>query len=1292
MMSIFALVNLNAQDYSGEQQRFKAMAAEEEKIASFIEQNINQELPQAVTDFVDELLKESDDDHAHSEVTPEQEQALRSQVKRKYFRHIYFLENPAAASLYQAMAIGNCVNGDFETGDFTGYGAASGLRSSSIADCDIASILFTAEPPQTAETGSTAAGINCDIVSGFDPLIPTLPTTHSGTFAARVNQTSVLFGANQITKRLVLTQTNENIAFWFSLVMQNPNGHVNRQPFFKVRALDDLGNVLDEVCEFADSNNIFFENTIIGSQVVVYSPYLCETLEVSGNIGDSITLEISTADCGAGGHWGYSYVDDICDVCTVDSCNFQGSINLDPTDTCTDITQICGSYDLAAFQCSTSTVQNLTLGIYQNGILINTLSGATIDMANQTFCFNISPADFLGNTGGFDFQADITFNINGQLNIESDLNTNPGADNDYITDADCCPEYRVLDCCTYWGLSSTGARNAVNVDSRITAIIAKFSDDLQKKYGRTISPTNCDPCDFPNETFPVFIVDENNMLIDDSYFNITWSHNPGWTAAYDYVPANQTIVVTVADPNTNCFWTDSFYYDCCKFDIDIVPLCTTCTPCTNPSLPFFMVVEDQNGNPLSTTGYSFLWNTGSMASGINGVVNTIYTVTVTELSTGCTATDTFAIECCECKVEADFNFGIDKCKVGFKDVSIMDSCNSIVSYQWNFGDGATSTAANPTHVYAGNATYLTCLVITVSSGTTTCSDSICKKIEIKDCDTCGCGFKPDFKYDVNKCEVKFDGEAGPNSCTQVTNYYWDFGDGNTSTLEDPIHTYGGNGIYKVCLTVEGNDGNIKCKETICYYVTIKDCKPCACGFEPDFRYGIDKCDVKFDGEAGPNSCTKVTSYFWDFGDGNTSTLEDPVHTYSGNGTYVVCLTVEGNDGNIRCKKTICYTIVITDCKPCDCELKPDFRYDINKCDIRFDGDAGANACTQVTQYLWDFGDGNTSTLEDPTHTYAMNGTYTVCLVVVGFDGTQKCKNRVCYNVVIKDCDDCKCDVQANFKYNVEKCKVEFFGDAGNNACTQVLQYYWSFGDGSISQIQNPTHTYAGNGTYEVCLTVEGFDGTDVCKNTICYKIDIKDCEGCDCKIDPNFIGLFGVKDPCTVFLNDLTSTSTCTQITSYLWDFGDGTSSNLANPSHTFPGDGSYNVCLTVYGNNGITKCKNTFCRKITISGCKNIISPFKKEGSTTNSQLNDFDVTVYPNPFSNNFAINFNNPSDQNVKISIIDSKGQQIGLLSDETMAAGSHKLSFDAANLQLSDGIYFIAISSETNLSYKKIVYKK
>ncbi len=1110
LLAIFAVTALHAQEHTTEKSRYEAMLSAEVEISKFINEHINDEIPKEVYDLYAQYAEKHDDAHERQSEIPGNEEAIELGIKRLYLRAVYFKEHPEIESLFKPLMLGPCVNGDLELGDYTGFGVESGLFGA--GECTIAGITFVPETPGTIETPVVfGPGINCEIMNvGLDPIVNTyggtLQKVHAGAHSIRVNQNHVQYGVNRITYPIVLTQPQEDIAFWFSFVLQNPYGHTNAQPFFRARAVHVASGVeQDFFCETGLERNSFTSVVpTVGSDSLVWTEWRCAELEVSGNIGDTILLDITTADCNAGGHWGYSYIDDICTVCTTDSCNYQGSIDLDPTDTCSDITKVCGSYNLAAFQCTTATIQNLSLNIYQGGILINTLTGATIDPITKTFCFNISPGDFGGLTGGFDFEANITFNINGSLNTESDLNTNPGPDNDYITDPDCCPKFKILDCCEYWDISARSAQ----VDRRITEVVAKYKEALKAKYGSWVDTVGCSPCTFPNDLFPIFIVDENNMLIDDSYYDIIWSHNPGWTAAYDWIHPNQTTIVTVEDSLLGCVWTDSFYYDCCELDVEIVSLCTTCDPCSNPSQPFFMIVNDQNGNPLSTSGYSFLWSNSSTASGINGFVNTVYWVTVTDLSTGCMSTDTFEIACCKCEVKAD------------------------------------------------------------------------------------------FKFDVSKCDVRFEDKSTSSKCSQITDYIWDFGDGTTSNAANPTHTYASNGIYNVCLIVIGNDGTSRCTDTICQRVEIKDCNPCKCGLDPSMEIDIEKCDVKFGGHAGNN------------------------------------------------------------------------------------------ACTQVLQYHWNFGDGSTSSLQNPGHTYAANGSYTICLTVEGFDGTDVCKATVCKVIDIKDCDGCPCDLNPQMDLSIDKCEVKFRGDAGANKCTNVNKYFWDFGDGTTSTLQNPVHTYGTNGSYTVCLTVEGDNGLVKCKKTICKVIDIRDCKDCDCKIGSNFMALYGIQDPCTLFFNESVSTNSCTNVLSYDWDFGDGTTSTSANPAHTFPGDGTYNVCLSVSGSNGVKFCKDKFCKTITISGCKSII----KKSSTTSEGVNDFEASVFPNPFSNELSITFTNPVEQNVEVTLLNASGKQIALISNEKRAAGSQDVSFNGTDLGLADGVYFVVIRSDSYLSYKKVVFNK
>ena len=151
---------------------------------------------------------------------------------------------------------------------------------------------------------------------------------------------------------------------------------------------------------------------------------------------------------------------------------------------------------------------------------------------------------------------------------------------------------------------------------------------------------------------------------------------------------------------------------------------------------------------------------------------------------------------------------------------------------------------------------------------------------------------PGFSSSASGLQVNFTDVS--TSSNSILSWMWDFGDGNTSTQQNPVHTYGAPGTYTVCLTVMDSCGT----DSSCQTVTV------SCDIVASYTHTTTGLQADFT-DASTSSQT-ILSWMWDFGDGNTSTQQNPSHTYSADGTYTVCLTVMDSCGT----DSTCSTVTI----------------------------------------------------------------------------------------------------------------------------------------------------------------------------------------------------------------------------------------------------------------------------------------------------------------------------------------------------------------------------------------------
>ncbi len=246
-----------------------------------------------------------------------------------------------------------------------------------------------------------------------------------------------------------------------------------------------------------------------------------------------------------------------------------------------------------------------------------------------------------------------------------------------------------------------------------------------------------------------------------------------------------------------------------------------------------------------------------------------------------------------------------------------------------------------------------------------------------------------------------------NFMNPFATYAWDFGDGSTDTLPMTSHTYAASGTYYVCLTVTryDNAGNLLCTDTHCdsvYAMTTPPPPPpppaptCSAQFYtfPNANTG----SIRFAGVPNPGG---EPVYVWDFGDGSSQDTGKVVHhTYSAAGSYNACLTVSLYDtlGNLLCTDNWCDSVTVAAPPSSSPVCVARFRYFNLRGDsvLRF----MAGPVKEYASYSWDFGDGSTDTLKNPTHVYSTSGAYNVCLTITRTDslGVVLCTDTWCDSV------------------------------------------------------------------------------------------------------------------------------------------------------------------------------------------------------------------------------------------------------------------------------------------------------
>lgn len=610
-------------------------------------------------------------------------------------------------------------------------------------------------------------------------------------------------------------------------------------------------------------------------------------------------------------------------------------------------------------------------------------------------------------------------------------------------------------------------------------------------------------------------------------------------------PGNYTVILDVSSIN-GC--TNSLTQTIDVFQSPI-PAFTPTSVCMNEIASFTDLSTSSAGDPIITWGWDF--GDGNSSSQQNpthiytaaGPINVILDIS----TVNCAASDTVVVTV-ETAPVATFSpsviAGCSPLTVNFNNSS---SANA-VSFYWDFGNGDTSTVANPTYVYVNNSGLDTTFnVMMIAQTLFGCVDTIYDSVTVYPNPIAS--YTDDAVLDCAPLIVDF-----TNTSIGGVSYLWDFGDGSpTETTVNPTHTY--NNLTQfidnnlVTLIVTSLNG---CTDTIIDSVLVFP-EP-QFGFSTNPDSGCSPLPVIFPSVIG------AVQYVWDFGDGGTSVGPTPTHTYvnttTNNVTYIIELIATSPFG---CVDTT-YGQVLIFPNPI-AQFTIDSTVGCHPLAVNF-----TNTSTGGSIFHWDMGDGTTfdTLVSNFGHTF-LNSTgiqqsYQIELVA---ETTKGCKDTTTQSVTVYP------EVIAAFNSDTAGCSP--FNVNFVNTSTGAVNFSWDFGDGSPGDIApSPSHQYVNNGVIDVVYTatliIQSAFG---CFDTIQQNITVYATPQASFIPTP----LLQMFPNTTVSFNNTTPVGGWT----YAWNFGDTTFSSLQNPApHIYGVWGTFDITLIASSANCIDSVTQT--------------------------------------------------------------------------------------------------------------------
>jgi serine protease len=410
--------------------------------------------------------------------------------------------------------------------------------------------------------------------------------------------------------------------------------------------------------------------------------------------------------------------------------------------------------------------------------------------------------------------------------------------------------------------------------------------------------------------------------------------------------------------------------------------------------------------------------------------------------------------------------------VSFNASGSSDPDGTIASYNWDFGDGATSTNATRNHSYSEAGTYLVKLTVTDNDGATAeATTEIIVSPSTNNPPTASFTATPITGY--APLTVNFNGSTSADTDGNVTQYSWAFGDGQTGSGVSTSHTYTEPGTYLATLTVTDDDG-ATAESTLEIMVTEQTNQTPIASFTASTMAGEVPLIVKFNAAASTDPDGAITQYHWNFGDGYATFGLTSSHEYTSSGTFNVILTVTDNEG---ATDTAVKTITVEKAF----NVPPVASFTATPAtgeaplDVLFYAAASSDSDGTITGFSWNFGDGTTATGFRVNHTFSVPGSYQVQLTVTDNDGDTGNKT-ITVNVIERTNQPPTASFTTTPSSGAAPLDVTLDASSSADPDGTITDYFWDLGDGQIATGASLSHSYTVADSYLVFLTVTDNEG------------------------------------------------------------------------------------------------------------------------------------------------------------------------------------------------------------------------